>query len=299
MERAPAPIYRLAEDHLRRKFLPAVKFRIGGSHESRHHRACSFWGSAIGFAGSLLVRPESRPALARTLPGGRGPAQGKVSKISEKPEEHAPARSKLRSDRSKTAPADDPRVSVPLHSVAQILKEKQFAYSDFEGLDRQMADALTLLGVSAQDKAAITSYMKTMYAEVLSEEKKHVKVSKADAGRVTLDLSGMAGPSERIAARTKEAFRESLPSDAAETLIASIDWDKFYFRGEASEVSFRVTRNVNGSLMATTATGWGTHGSGLNSKEYPDDGTPIPAAKIFEPRWQQHLGEMKLPPVNE
>lgn len=126
-----------------------------------------------------------------------------------------------------------------------------------------------------------------------------MKVSKADAGRVTLDLSGMAGSSERIAARTREVFRESLPADAAETLIASIDWEKFYFRGEAREVSILVTRNANGSLMATTATGWGTHGSGLNSKEYPDDGTPIPAAKIFEPRWQQHLGELALLPVNE
>ena len=207
--------------------------------------------------------------------------------------------SRPRSATRKPEANDGPRVSVPLKSVVKVLKDGQLSYADFERLTREIDNAMTLLGVSAQDAASVSAYMKAMHAEILREEKTHVKVGRVDQGHITLDVSAMAEPSAAIAERTRQVFRESLAPEVAEALIMSIDWDKFYFRGDSREVSFRVNRSASGTLMATTATGWGTLGSGLSAEEYPDNGTPIPAAKVFDARWSQHLKDLTLLPVNE
>jgi len=196
------------------------------------------------------------------------------------------------------SPSREPRVSVPLASISAILKESQFSYCDFNDINRKMPDALIMLGASPKEKEAALAVMTGVHDAMIAAEKDHLKVSKSDSSGVTLDMTGMAEPSLQIAEKARQGLRDTLPADVAETLIGSIDWNRFYFQGTSTETSFKISRNANGSLSATTVTGSRSHGSGLKPEEYPDDGTPIPAEAVFDKRWAPFLEDALLLPVN-
>jgi hypothetical protein len=205
--------------------------------------------------------------------------------------------SRQRATRKNLESHGEPRVSVPLKAVVSILRERQFAYSDFNDIYRKMPDALTILGANDADKNAALAVVSKSRDDMEKEEKLHVRISRSDESGITLDRSEMEAPSKAVADATQQGLRDSLPQDTAEALIASIDWHRYYFNG-TKETSFHISRNANGSLSATTTTGTGSFSSGLRSEQYPDNGTPIPADAVFEKRWAPFLQGKMLLPVN-
>ncbi|WP_367871257.1 hypothetical protein [Luteolibacter sp. Populi] len=160
-----------------------------------------------------------------------------------------------------------------------------------------MTNALTLMGVGDRERNDVMAVMSKATAEMLKAEKLHVKVARADESGILLDQSGMEDPSKHISEEAKAGLRSSLAPEIAEALIGSINWENFYFRSPTKEILFLITRNANG-LAATTEVGGSGAGRGLGAGDYPDNGVPIPASEVFEPRWAELLGERKLLPVD-
>jgi hypothetical protein len=251
----------------------------------------------VGFlSGLLTARSDNKPSILAANTEIR--PENSVRSITAEEGAGPDLRPHRQASRKDKAPAgDEPRVSIPLKAVSAILKESQFAYSDFEDINRKMPDALTILGVSSSDKKAALDVMTASRLRMFEEEKTHVRIATADENGITLDRSEMDEPSKQVIANTQKGLRESLPSDIAELLIGSIDWERYYFNTTKS-TSFRITRSANGSLAATTTTGTGSMSSGLRAAEHPDDGTPIPAESVFDKRWSSFLEGKRLLPVN-
>ncbi len=224
---------------------------------------------------SSLDRPAMDPG-ERDSPGASRPRRDRPAEV---------ARNK----------SSEPRVSIPLKTVAGLLKD-ELSYSDFIVLGRKMEPALVMLGASEQEKKDVMAAINKNQAALLAEEKTHVKVASSDGSKITLDLSGMEEPARRIAGQLQEDLRAALPEDIAGALIGSMDFNRYYFSGEARETSFRITRGDSGGLMATQATGGGSNGMGINPKEHADDGAPIPAAAVFDKRWSTWLEGVELTP---
>ncbi|GAA5117362.1 hypothetical protein GCM10023212_05960 [Luteolibacter yonseiensis] len=257
---------------------------------------CVFAAAGSFFAGRLTTGPTVK---ASPLPTQVKLHREGFNSVISTQEDNPNSDSRRRVSRSdRTAGEKEPRVSIPLKAVTEILKESQFSYSDFEVIIRKMPDALTMLGVGDSDKKAALEVMEASYRQILDEEKKHVRVTMADETGISLDRTGMDEPSKQVIATTQEGLRGSLPSDVAEALIGSIDWDRYYFN-TTKTTSFRITRNPSGSLAATTTTGTGAMSSGLLPTEYPDDGTPISAEAVFDKRWSHHLKGKTLLPVDK
>jgi len=239
--------------------------------------------------GSVKKGPGTAGTVAshvRSADSGPGPENAVATSRTKRERPADPARE------NKSA---EPRVSIPLKTVANLLKD-DLSYSDFMVLGRKMDQALTMLGASEQEKADVIAAIDRNEAVLLAEEKANVKVASMEDSKVTLDLSGMEEPAKRIATQLEEEIRAALPNDLAEALIGSMDLKRYYFMGEARETSFRITRSDSGGLMATQATGGGSTGSGIQPQKFPDDGTPIPAAEVFDKRWSTWLEGVMLQP---
>lgn len=193
----------------------------------------------------------------------------------------------------------EPRVSIPLKSVVQILKDKEFDYfSDFDRLDYNMEKALVLLGATESEQEEIKALLKKSESEILAAEKTHVKLGEVTSDLIWMDMSGMRGSAEDIAERTKDGIRATLPADLAEGLISAINWGKYYPVDEKSFTRLEITRDRSGRLMAWEREGGGGTGRHVDP-EFKDDGTPLPAERIFEDRWKPFLKGVTILPKDE
>jgi hypothetical protein len=237
-----------------------------------------------------------------TRPGGSAPVQEKAVREMAS---QAPASSQtpfpVREGRGGTEGARKPgesRISLPMNTVAAIMKKDKFQFASFQNLGKAMNDAMTMLGVADRDRAEVVAAIEKGGQEILEEEKSHVKVGKAEPAVITLDLSGMREPVQRITAGIRDSLFASLPADVAQTLADSVNWKGYYFSQGSEEAVFTIQRNDEGELMATVALGNDSTGSSLSNGPYPDDGTPIPAGKAFySDRWNGFLDGLTLVPV--
>lgn len=256
---------------------------------------------AIGLALGLALAPGFRTEDAKTSESpGRKFNNGNAAEAASTDTE-VDAKTTVRSrprDREEAQKNREPRVSIPLKSIVGILK-KEFNYSsDFDSLENSMEKALVLLGATPVEKEEVLKLVKTSESEIFAAEKNHMKLGEVTTDLIKIDMSGMRGPAEEIAGRTKDGIRATLPADLAEGLISAIKWEEYYPTDEKSFTQLKITRGRSDRLTAWEMQGGGGMGSGLDH-EFKDDGTPLPAEKIFKDRWKPFLKGVTILPKDE
>ena len=248
---------------------------------------------ALGVASAPTLRKaeavlEIRPSKST----GRSPS----GSLSERAEEIITrTRVGMRDGKTKTA---EPRITLPLKTLADILKEQQWsAQIQYTGL--RVEKALPLLGVSEQETTETLALFKRLEDNVYAEEKKHLKVFSADETQIRLDNRTMADPFRIFAQQTKDGIRAILPADKADILISSVRWDEMYMTNERAFPTLTIERSSSGRMTAWVRDGNGGNGYTVDAK-FADDGTPIPADEVFkDDRWEPYLKGLTLLPQNE
>lgn len=212
--------------------------------------------------------------------------------------ERPQARTRVARERTEEAKPKEPRVSLPLSTVVKILKDGNLKYAEFDSLPYRLGEALTLLGATEAEKEQVKSLADTSKAGILAMEKSHLRLAETSEHMIRFDMSGMREPVEEITGRLKDDIRMSLPADMAEGLVSAINWEKFYVTEDESATRLEITRNRKGRLTAWEKSAGGGTGRTVDS-QYADDGTPLPADKIFEDRWKPLLKGVTILPKDE
>ena len=256
-------------------------------------------GLALGLAlPSSFRKPEgaaiSESSARKLKSGNHADAGSAPAEVGAKTAVRTRAR-----DRGEDKKPKEPRVSIPLKTLVQILKNNDFSYtSEFDSLDHAMGKALVLLGATETEQDNIKKVIQTSKSEILAAEKTHVKLGEVSSDLIQMDMSGMRGPAEEIAGRTKDGIRAALPADLAEGLISAINWKKYYPVDDKSFTRLEITRGRSGKLTAWERSSNGGMGHSLDA-EFQDDGTPLPAERIFNDRWKPFLKGVTILPKDE
>ncbi|MES2921852.1 MAG: hypothetical protein V4819_09905 [Verrucomicrobiota bacterium] len=209
--------------------------------------------------------------------------------------EETAARTRVSKREEKKKPAE-PRISVPVSSVAKTLKGLQFnsdIMAPFNGIDR----AFPFLGATEAEEAEIKTSLKRAKDELLAAEKRLIKVIQTDQTQIRMDNSSMRDVAQSVAQQVQTDIRSNLPGDTAEILISSINWEQFYPTDEKNFPTLSIIRQSSSRISAMEMIGGGGHGGQVHG--FADDGTPIPADQVFNDRWKPFLKGLTLLPQNE
>lgn len=202
-------------------------------------------------------------------------------------------------DRGEDRKPKEQRVSIPLKTLVSVLKDGDFKYSsNFNRLNFSMEKALTLLGATEGERKEIADLVKKSESDILAAEKTHIKLGEVTADLIRMDMSGMRGPAEEIARRTQDGMRMALPADLAESIISAIKWEDYYPVDEKSFTRLEITRGRAGKLTVWEKIDNGGMGHQADA-EFKDDGTPLPAERIFHNRWKPFLKGVTILPKDE
>ena len=248
---------------------------------------------ALGVALAPSLRKSETGSVSSTREGKPSSRITSGNLPDEAGEIPTPSRVAKRGEKKK---ATEPRISIPMSTVANILKSQRFN-SNFMELSHGLERNLPYLGASEVEIAEIKNSLKKVQDELQAEEKKHLKVLQSDDTRIQLDNSSMQAVAESVRQQFQNDLRSTLPGDAAELLISSIDWNQFYPTDKESYPTLKITRSSSGRMNAMVMTGFG--GSGGQVHGFADDGTPIPADQVFDERWKPLIKGLTLLPQNE
>ena len=249
----------------------------------------------LGVAFASSSRKSETGSAASTRDGKFGGGGFSYSQPEDRQEMEARTRIGKREERKKPS---EPRISLPLASVANVIREQRFS-SSFNRLDYEMAKALPLLGATEQETSDIKALLKQTESEIYAAEKTHLKAIQTDATQIRLDSSSMESATKAIAQKTRDAIRSILPTDLGEVLISSVDWNQFYPTDEKSYPTLNITRSTSGKMMGWVRDASIGQGYSIDPK-FADDGTPIPAEEAFvDERWNSFLKGLTLLPQNE
>jgi len=262
--------------------------------------------AAALLAGYGLGRMGGQPESGKPDEGGEKHetrSVGGFSGISAESDAGADASPRARRPRTdKPVQLPDPRrVSIPMSSVVPILKKQMFSYRDFMNLGDSMETALTMLGATDEEREQVRALVKDTQEKILREEKNHIKVEKADATGVKLDLTGMREIAEGIAGELQDGLRGALKPEAADALVESVDWKNFYAvqrEGNPIVSEFALERGPGGGLMATHRYGNGSSSRHLQGPDMPQEGKPADVSKYFDQRWESYLKGVEMLPVD-
>lgn len=190
-----------------------------------------------------------------------------------------------------------PGITIPLENLASILRGDDFV-SSFDRLNSSAETALVQLGVTRKEREKISKLFEQSKVEILELERTHLKLGKVTAKEIQIDQSGMRGPAQEIIGRIKVGIQSGLPADLAECFLAVINWDKYYPTDNG--IRFEITRNQSGELTAFETFGSEANVIEINSDgQFKNNGTPLPADRIFSDRWKPHLKGMAILPKDE
>ena len=203
-------------------------------------------------------------------------------------------------DRGEDKKPKEPRVSIPLKTVVQILKDKDFSYtSEFDSLNYSMEKALVLLGATETEQENIKELIQTSKSEILAAEKNHVKLGEVTSDLIQMDMSGHA----RACGRNRRPDQGRHPGRPAggsggRTHLPPSTGRIYYPVDDKSFTRLEITRGRSGKLTAWERSANGGTGRGVEP-EFKDDGTPLPAERIFEDRWKPFLKGVTILPKDE
>ena len=267
----------------------------------KHHLVWTNAGTAIA---SFALGWALTPKWNQSQEDATAAAQSAISSSFNSTSSQADA-SEETSVRTRVAKRDEkkkprePCVSLPLTTIAGMIREKSQGDFDFRNLQDEMKNSLTLLGASEWEKNDVLELLKNIGAEIFAEEKKLIKPVQASDSEIHLDNRAMEAFSKTIAPKIQEGIRASLPADLADILISSIQWDKLYPTGEKSFPVLTVIRRSNGKIFASFRQPKSSMSVCIDSKFF-DDGTPIPADDLFPGMyWNPLVKRLTLLPKDE
>ena len=249
-------------------------------------------GLALGLALSSSLR---KPEGAATSESSAGKTKsGNHADAGSAPAEEGKVAIQTRArDRGPDKKPKEPRVSIPLKTVTDLMKG--LTASDFYHLEDSVERALALLGATETEQENIKKVIQTSKSELLAAEKTHVKLGKVSSDSIQMDMSGMRGAGEEIAGRTRDGIRAALPADLAEALNSTINWEEYY---PVDNSRLEITRGPGKRLIAMEHSRNSSTGRSLEAG-FQDDGTPLPAEQIFEDRWKPFLKGVTILPKDE
>jgi len=176
-----------------------------------------------------------------------------------------------------------------------------FSYRDFTQLGESMENALTMLGATDAEREEVQELVKDTQNRLFEEEKKRIKVEKADTEGVTLDLSAMDEVAKGIAGELQDGLRAALKPETADALVESMDWKNFYgvqLPDKPMTHQFALERSANGDLTATHRYPMGSSSRHLQGPDMPQEGKPMDISKQFDKRWESYLKGVEMLPVD-
>jgi len=256
-------------------------------------------GLALGLALAPSLRNSENEIVSKSSTGNLKSNSSANTGNAASPEgEKTTTRTRTR-DRGEDRKPKEQRVSIPLKTLVSVLKDGDFKYSsNFNRLNHSMEKALILLGATEGERKEIADLVKKSESEILSAEKNHVKLGEVTADLIRMDMSGMRGPAEEIARRTQDGMRTALPADLAESIISAIKWEDYYPVDENAFTRLEITRERLGKLTVWEKSANGGMGQQADA-EFKDDGTPLPADRIFPDRWKPFLKGVTILPKDE
>ena len=234
----------------------------------------------------------SGPSAVGSQPVNSAEAAVAISRDGGKTNDRTRAR-----ERTEDKKPTEPRVSIPLRTLVQVLKKGDFSYSSqFDSLNDCMEKALILLGATENEQQEIKNLIEHSMSEILAAEKSQLALGEVSADVIYFDTSAMRRPVEEIIEQTKHGIRAALPGDLATSLIESIAWDRYY--PIDGHTRLEINRGSKGELMAWARNS--SRGSGtVVDRQFKDDGTPLPAELIFGERWRPFLKGVTILPRDE
>jgi hypothetical protein len=243
-------------------------------------------------APAAKVSPESNERRTQTVPrSGFTASQGG---------EGAELRSQSQvRDEKRPSPDRGKRISVPLNLIVKDLKERQLADQNFDRIGDNIDGALTMLDATDSERQKVKAVLAKAEKDILAAEKERLKVTRSDSTGVELDTSGMKEVLPGIISAAQSGIRDSLAQDIGEALNASISWDRFYSRtDEFTPFTLSIERFPGGQLVAQAKRDNSSMGMGIEPKDIPADGSPIPVSRFFDDRWRPFLKDVELVPVD-
>lgn len=263
------------------------------SRQIRITAATAIVSFVLGIAFASSWRKPDAGSVAgnrQTKPGDRSPSANLPDNAEE-----IPGRTRVGKREEKKKPSE-PRISVPLSLVAKSLKGQHIdpnIMAPFNGIDK----ALPILGATEAQETEIKNSLRKAKDEILVAEKTQIKVIQADDTQIRLDNSAMKSLADSVTRRFQDDIRATLPSDTAELMISSIDWDRFYPTDEKSYPRLHIVRSTSGQMSGWVTIVDSSFGNPVHG--FGDDGTPIPADQVFDDRWKPFLKGLTLLPQNE
>ena len=255
-----------------------------------------FGAVLVGLVLGLILAPS----LRHTGPANTSPPQGKsaasnqTSAIMDAPG-NSPSRTRVR-DREPAKKAEEPRISIPLKAVVELLHYGILSGADFKRLEKTVGRALETLGSSQSECDEIKDLIKKSKDEIYAAEKTHFKLGRVTPDHIEIDTSGIQEPVAAIIGRLQDGIHATLDPEAADVLVSAIDWKFYYLIDEKSTTSLEINRNETGKLMAWVRTSKGAASGSEVDKKFPDDGNPLPAEQIFPELWRPYLKGLTLVP---
>ena len=248
-------------------------------------------GLTLGLALSSSLRKPEGAVISQSSAGKL--KSGNHADAGSAPAEEGKAAIRTRArDRGEDKKPKEPRVSIPLKTMNEL--RMCLLTSDSEGLENSVERALALLGATETEQENIKKVIQTSKSEILDAEKTHVKLGKVSSDSIQMDMSGARKAAEEIETRAMDGIRAALPEDLAETLMFSINRRLFY----PDDVRLEITRGPEKILMAMEHQGNTSEGRSVKA-EFNDDGTPLPAERIFADRWKPFLKGVTILPTDE
>jgi len=266
----------------------------------------------LGIFSGVLLAPAVRGIHASTSSPdlGRNRAEGD-------PDGHGDGGSGRHIDPRNSSPKRplEPRVSVPLDKVAKVLQDDLLysfnTYDGRPGFDTKSIDqALVLMDASDREKDDIHATFDTLGKKLWEAEKGSIKVRKSGQDGVELSLTGFVEASKPILDSARQDLKSAMPGPRGEILANALPWSKIRFGSSDDDdddsgktprdmsIGFQIVRDKDG-IRAWLRVAGGSTGSLPQPGGYKDDGTPIPADKVFDPIWQPWLSGVTLLPIDQ
>jgi hypothetical protein len=269
----------------------------------KHHLVWTNVATAIvSFALGWALTHKSSPSQDHSVTGTQSVNSSSSNSSSNQDDasEETTVRTRVakRDEKKKTS---EPRISLPLATVTEMIREKSKGNFEFRHLQKEMENSLTLLGASEREKNDVFELLNKTESEIEAEEKKLLKVVQTNSSEIHLDNRAMETFSKTIAPKIQEGIRASLPADLADVLISSTQWDKLYPTGEEHLSIFTITRKSSGRISAVFSPPSRSTSMAMEvDSKFKDDGTPVPADEAFQgEHWKHYLKGLTLLPKDE
>ncbi len=189
-------------------------------------------------------------------------------------------------------------VELPADGMARFIQNNVQRHMSRQYIDQGSLDeTLILLGATKEQCSQIKEIFNAAEPKVSELEKSHTKLGEITADHISFDRRGMIEPINQLIEGIQDEIRGVLPGQASETLISALDLENKYYPMSVltSPGHFEIVRGNNALIAHMISKSHGS-GWGIDLNQYRDDGTPIPADKVFGEQWALLLKGKNLLP---